>query len=406
MSSLLDSIRLDGYMDVAVAGLAPDLFRSIREKDAVSLYNTGGLYRRIVDMPVDAALERGLDVSEDMHQELVRLNAYRIVADATKWARLEGYSALVVVSDDGDMTKPLNMKNIGTISGIKPFRGPSVSPTTHTYAASHKLLGGKPEIYSVRDDFSNFDVHESRIIKMTGDTLVGPKLVPWQGASVVHEAYKSANDYFCALGYAMSVLRRKQQGIYRMKGLAEALMMDIEDVAKERVRMVDAIRGVTKTIAVDSEDDYTVRDLSVTGISQLMEEFEVAVSSACGIPVTILFGRTPGGVNSSATSEISTLQGLAGTVRKSIMGPAFHSIMELISAQKHTKIEYTHAEAPWKPLSRPTEMDQASIQKGNSQAYEAYARGLKSLVEAGILTTAEAKIKLEEYETSKKVLTV
>lgn len=390
-------IREDGYKDSVLETLISEV--GLNNRSTVGSYMRGGLYARVVDLPVDVGLERGILVDDDMNKELIRLNATKVIQTATKWTRLEGAAAILVVSDDNRLDKPLDTSNIGEIIGLKPYALSQIHREQPTYArAEDPLKEGHPKWYTLRDDYSEILVHESRLIKLTGGNMLeGLREVPWQGASVVTGTYDKINTYYCAMDYILSVLRRKQQGVYGMKGLSEALRAKLDDLVRDRIRLMDQARGITRTIAIDSEDTYKIEDLSVSGLNLVVQEFQVSVSASCGIPVTLLFGRTPGGVNSSATSELSALDGLAGDIRKNIMGPAFYEIMLLISKQKSVSVVFDDHRVVWNSLSRPTETDLSIINRSNAQAFESYTKGLRELVEAGIVSIDEAKQRLDAF---------
>src|SRR5690606_18175939 len=143
------------------------------------------------------------------------------------------------------------------------------------YRDPRKANYGMPEVYRVRsmapdDGTAVFYVHETRLIPIPGDPLprrlATLKGVPWAGRTAVERTYRAICRYLDARVLALKVLDRKQQGVYVMKGLAEAISNDMEAAVQKRIDLVDAVRGLLNTVAIDSEDEYAIHDANVSGV--------------------------------------------------------------------------------------------------------------------------------------------
>ena len=61
----------------------------------------------------------------------------------------------------------------------------------------------------------------------------------------------------------------------------------------------DTFYGFRRIVVIDAEDDYQQHNLSVSGLNQILQEYQTALSAVSEIPVTVLFGRSPGGLSST-----------------------------------------------------------------------------------------------------------
>lgn len=109
-------LRFDGYESALIGPRRFDLAYAVQ--DAGLLYARGGLYGRVIDMPADKAVARGVEVEGDdgrLQDELDRLKVLPALADGLRWARLTGGAGIVIVADDGKVNQPLNPEAIDQI---------------------------------------------------------------------------------------------------------------------------------------------------------------------------------------------------------------------------------------------------------------------------------------------------
>lgn len=396
-------MRLDGYESALLgrrAGMSSTLART-----AVERYATGGLYGRVVDLPADKAVSRGVvidgDVDNVIANELDRLKVMPALADGLRWARLTGGAAIVVVAADGGLLRtPLDIDRLDRIEEIKVFDLDDVSATDQWYSDPTKPNYGMPELYQVRTQATGtanaeFYVHETRLIPISGDPLprriAALKGVPWAGRSAVTRPYQTIGDYRQSLGWALGILERKQQAVYRMKGLAELIEQNLEEAVQKRVAMVDAVRNLLNTVTLDSEDNYAIEDTSVAGVRDIVTEFQIALSAETGIPVTLLFGRSPAGQNATGDADFATFHDLVEGLQRNKAGPALERLVALILAQRSVATKIEQWSIMWPPLESPTEKEQADVRKTNADAAAAEANALNTLAGAGMVSEEEGR---------------
>lgn len=396
-------MRLDGYESALLGSRA--LAPHVVPQSDIELYAAGGLYGRVVDMPADAAVARGVTIEGDTDKvianEMDRLKVLPALADGIRWARLTGGAAILLVVDDGKTLRdPLNVPGIRQIEELKVFDLDDISATDDRYIDPTKSNFGMPERYRVRVTASGaaqaeFTVHESRLIPISGDPLprrmAAIKGVPWAGRNAVRRAYQVINQYRQSLRWSLSILERKQQGIYGMKGLAELIQADMEGVVQKRIALVDGVRNVRNTVAVDGEDDYRIEDTNVSGVRDVVAEFQIALSAETGIPVTLLFGRSPAGMNSTGEADFDGFYDMVENLQLNRAKPALERLVSLILAQKTVQKKVDQWSIVWPPLQSPTDKEQAEVRKLNAEAEKAEADALGGLIDRGVISEEEGK---------------
>lgn len=397
-------MRNDGY-ESALLGHRALGAQAIVPQSNIDLYAAGGVYGRIIDMPADAAVARGVTIEGDQDKaignELDRLKVLPALADGLRWARLTGGAAIVIVADDGGLLRdPLNLNTLKRIEELKVFDLDDISPTDDRYLDATKSNFGMPERYRVRTAATasidaDFVVHESRLIPISGDPLprrmAAIKGVPWAGRSAATRAFAAVSRFQQSLRWALNLLERKQQAVYGMKGLADLILQELEPVVQKRIALVDSARNVLNTVAVDSDDTYRIEDTNVGGVKDLIGEYQIAVSAETGIPVTLLFGRSPAGMNSTGDADFEGFYDLVENAQRTRLSPALERLIAVILAQSEMKTRPDQWSITWPPLKSPTDKEQADIDKTKADADKAEADAVGGLVDRGILSEEEAK---------------
>lgn len=370
--------------------------------DAMLRYESGGLYARIVDLPCDKAVARGVivmadDVPEEAVQaELDRLKVMPILADALRVAKLTGGAGIALLADDAAINQPLDANNLNRIEELRVFSLRDLSADDATYNDPTQANYGMPTHYRVTVGAKTFRIHESRLVEISGGRTFNRQPIPWAGKPDVTRAYAALSRYNDTLELGRAVMERKQQPVYQMEGLAELIQAKLEPLVQKRINLVDSVRGILNTVAVDAKDAYTVLDLNLSGIPDVIHEMQVSVSAETGVPVTILFGRSPGGLNATGESDFESYHEMIEGYQTLKLTPALERLISLIYAQKAFE-----GNAPenwsieWPALATPTDAEAAAVRKTTADAAKAEMEALAGAMDVGGLSEEEARAYME-----------
>ncbi|EHK65289.1 phage-related protein family protein [Achromobacter arsenitoxydans SY8] len=390
----------DGYLSAVLGSAMLDAGAAgLSGLDDLAMYAEGGLPARVVDMIPDTAVSRGVEITGDdrVRGELDRLKALPALADAWRWARLTGGGAIVIVAKDGrSLREPLDLEGLVQLLELKVFTLDDVSATEKRYSDPNEANYGMPELYRVRTQAAGvpsaeFLVHESRLIEVPGDPLpakLNRKGIPWAGRPAVTRAFRAIRRYGEGLRWSLRLLEKKQQAVHKMKGLAEAIEAQLEDVVRKRVEMVDAVRNALNGVAVDSEDDYQVLSTDMSGVKDALAEFQVAVASESGYPVTSLFGRSAAGLNATGDGDLEGFYNTVAMGREVKINPALERVVSLIRAQRGLERQGKgQGEAwsiSWPALKPATAKETAEVRKVNAEAEAREMDALSAAVDNGL----------------------
>lgn len=388
-------------LDTYTSALGLMQVNALQQVTVNDLYDRGGIYARVIDKPAGDAVARGFDLvdgddDKQAQAEFDRLAVLPKLFDALRLSLLNGGAALVPICDDAaSMAAPLNVERVRRITGLRVFSVDDFS-VRQKYADITTEKFGEPELYEVKRGESHLVIHESRIIPIAGDPMASAQDFQWKGRGIASRLYGSISRWSSALDFSLEILRRKQQAVHRMKGLADAIGGGMEDEVRKRVGLVDGVRNALNGVTVDSEDDYTVIDLSTSGIRELIAEYQIAVSAECGIPVAILFGRSAAGLNATGEADFEAYYDHIETIQRMKLTPALERITELVLAQDGMQ-DIGDWFIQWKPLKSPTEKQQAELEKTQEEAREIQAATLDKLIAADMMSAEEGRSSLIEH---------
>lgn len=358
-------------------------------------YEVGGLYANVVDIPADAAVARGVEIERDESQvllyELERLEALPHLANAVRWARLFGGAALVLITDDGLLNMPLNRARLTKISELRVFDLVQISPTSLRYLDPKQSNFGQYQSYFVQLNNAQVEVHESRMLFISGDPL--PERlrngIHWKGRPIT-QVFEKIGLYENALRLSNEILRRKQQPVHRMKGLATAIANGLEETIRQRVAMVEKARNALNAVVVDSEDEYTIINADLGGVVDILDELKVTIAADTKIPVSILFGQSAKGMNATGENDLESFYDLVEGIQQNKIKPVLEQLLELIGLQSHVKAN-SDWEIHFPSLKTPTEIEQAAMEKTIADTKAAQTKRLLDLVDAGALSNDELR---------------
>ena len=304
-------LNQDGLLDIATAqnrsrsGMYSGLNSSFR-------YDEGGLYARVIDKPAMDCVGKGITISGDEDKEICndfdRLKLIQVLQDAARFIDLSG-GAVIVPIIAGRAYKsfitPFNPNTQYTIDSLRVYPISDFSPSGDVYTDANNPKFNMPIFYN----WNNVTIHESRMIAIKGMPFssMNVQANPFQGRVTAAKKMEAVNAYYDAVGLTLKVLERKQQAVYTMQGLADALLTDKqnqttdgEQTVRARINLVDNVRSLLNSVVIDggdgtkesTGDEFVINDLSLSGIKDAVAIQESRVSADTGIPVTVLFGQS------------------------------------------------------------------------------------------------------------------
>jgi phage-related protein (TIGR01555 family) len=285
------------------------------------------------------------------------------------------------------------------------------SPSGDVYTDANNPKYNMPIFYN----WNNVTIHESRMIAIKGMPFssMNVQANPFQGRVTAAKKMEAVNAYYDAVGLTLKVLERKQQAVYTMQGLADALLTDKqnqttdgEQTVRARINLVDNVRSLLNSVVIDggdgtkesTGDEFVINDLSLSGIKDAVAIQESRVSADTGIPVTVLFGQSANGLNATGESDwknyYSTL-----TAIQSMLRPAIERIVAMLAGQIDIKGLADNWKIEFNPLPDTDEKADAEVAKLKADANKVEADSIATIYNLGFTDDAQ----IIEYMKSKNL---
>ncbi|MBR2555677.1 MAG: DUF1073 domain-containing protein [Aeriscardovia sp.] len=414
-----ERMRQDGYLN-AMFGQGyrfTDPFSHYRQgvdfvpdTECTRLYTYNGIAKSIIDIPADEAMRNGFEVEFEGEDDAINKQVQSLCEDldvqykfseALAWADLYGGSIIVVMADDGRMIdEPLNYDGLRRIEKLKVFDKTNIVGSRQYQDASAPQYMDVEHYYINTFGSNPMWVHESRVLRFDGGRLpLYQRNLRLGWGAKRFESIKDEIDRWCnGNEYALQALTRLSQDVVKLDGLTNILATEGGDVAvQKRMQMIDMVRSMMNSIAIDGADEYDRKGLSLSGIKELLEQFEYALCGITRIPATKLFGRSPAGLNATGKSDSENFYNMVEGIQNNKVKPNLVRLVEMLGACREYNLNLPdtwHIE--FEPLWSMSKEEKANIEKTKADAQRQKADAINTLINAQVLDATEARNTLAE----------
>lgn len=317
------------------------------------MFHADALARRVAELPIDEMFRQGftLELKDAGEQvDLIRdaydnLHCDEHLAWAMTLARAIGGAGLVVGADDGQTPEmPLNESALQRILWLRVVGKDRLRPRTF-YPPSHEKFG-EVESYSVQyvsvgggAATETMVVHESRVIRCDGVRTTDNERARnngW-GNSVyvaVEDALAKVGSSFQAIGH---MLVDGSQGKFKIKHLQEMIAdeADGDAMIDRRMRIIERARSIARSVVLDADgEDFAYSERTYSGVAESVYSLMFYLSAVTGIPVTLLFGRSPGGLNATGDADVRFFYDARKSEQQRELKPKQKRLLSLVMAAK------------------------------------------------------------------------
>lgn len=404
--------RYDGYYDAFIGrGVSQyTLNSSYFERKALDQQLTdiyeNALARRIVTSLIDDCVKNWLTVKGDREDRILQyletIEAEKAFVEAGYWDRLYGRSCIFILADDGQRAdEPVNLRRLISVKGFAVFDKRDIVEDMSGLLRNDDPSDpnfGRTEYYTLMPETgAPFTVHHSRLLMFDGETLPRRERIANSGAglSCLDGVIKAIRRNDTAHARALDILERLSQSMLKLDGLSGHMATkEGTDMVRRRLDMIDTARNLLNTIAIDREDDFQLYHMNVAGVKEVIQEFQQEISGMTGIPVTILFGRSPGGENSTGAADFENYYNAVRRYQKTRMKPQLEKLVKLVQYAKDGPTggrELDDWQIIFNPLKQLDEREEADLATARAQSVKLRTDTLKSLLDMGLMSEQEAR---------------
>lgn len=405
------SVRSDGWMNV-LNGLGQRgrdkttgiLFRAcpcFGPAELDELYRSDGLSKRIIDIVPAEMLRQGWEIDGDPEGEILgkfeELDVNCKLNQLIQWSRLYGGALCVMgIADGRPLNEPVNVENIKSINWLRVYdRWQIIINYDYLNLDLNDENYGLPDYYQVTDVRTGavFVVHSSRVLRMDWGELP-PRLKYWNqgwGDSIMVSIYNELKNYGAAFANTAAIMQDFVNGVLKIPGLSNTFAQSCNQSDQELMKRLDFAnlsKGVTNMMVLDGEEIYEKLSTNVAGISELLDRFMLAVSSVTGIPITLLFGRAPAGLNATGEADIRNFYDLVKQYQETKLKPVLEKLVYYLFKAEYgptNGVEPDNWSIQFTPLWQNTEEQEAVMRRTVAETDRIY-------LETGVLDPNEVAI--------------
>lgn len=389
----------------------------LNDAELQAMFDDDDIASRIIEqLPADAVRQgfrlkleqddtpNATTIARDIVKAVDALQGLQKLREAWIWGRLFNLGAVFVGAEDGqDPSLPLNVERVEHVRFLNVLRRTQLRVDKY-YTDVRAPKYGEPELFEIVQQagstygeerlLTGIKIHESRMLIFRGvmtarePVLSGSILTDHSVLQRCKEALQYGSQAWMSATHLMS---DASQGVLHIQNLIQMLSTNGEGLLKKRMQMMDLARSVCRSILVDADKEKFERvPTSFQGLPDMLDRQMMRISAAARMPLTILFGRSPAGMNATGESDTRSWYDQVATERAEKLDPKLRALIEMLMRAKDGPTSgkvLDGWEIQWNPLWQPTDKEQA-------ETFKLKADALAGLVTAQVVQPEEAALKL------------
>jgi phage-related protein (TIGR01555 family) len=397
--------------------LSANVYRTfLTYTDALQLYRADDMAMRGCDAPAEEMTRRGWkmqvedsdETGEAVDQQFQDWTLAQKVFDCLRFKSAFGGAGILLGIDDGQpLDQPVDENNIQSIDYLTVLQSIELQGITF-YANPQSPNFGKTALFRVVPQLASNNaqdpfmpvVHESRVIQFQGIYSSRRQLrenYGW-GETVFNRIVERIRDFQTSFEALPILMQDFSQGVFSMKGLAQALAMDDgTNLLTTRLQAMDMARSSLRSMIIDADGEKFERQVTpMSGIDKALQMGVYRLAAAFRIPAMILMGQEISGLGSDGGGNYQWWYDQTETRQETDLRPQLNRLARLLFLAKDGP---TNGQVPkrWSikfhALNRLTPQEEADKRLKHAQADEIY-------INAGVLSAqevAESRFKGDGY---------
>lgn len=318
----------------------------IPDSELQALYHHNDIARKIVALIPREMLRQGFKVVADtpenstlLENDARKLNVRRQFREGMIWGRLYGGAVMFVGANDGQTAdQPLQVDAIRSVNFLEIYdRRYAVVESRYEDSTHPKFQ--KPKTYRLqRVRGSGSTVHESRLVKFHGahtDETLREQLGGWD-FSVLQSVYEAMRRFDAYDKAGELLMSDASQGVFKLKGLISAIAMGKTNDLVTRSQLLDQTRNIMRAIMLDADngEEFTKVATSFAGVPDMLDRAAKRLSAATEIPVTVLMGESPAGLNATGDNDVRRFYDSIKTEQEQDLGPLLERVIGYMASAR------------------------------------------------------------------------
>lgn len=357
-------------------------------------FTNSGLIQRFIMQPILDGIRGGLTITSKQlsDTDIIHLNkvfekkARDPIKNVMVWNKLYGGAGLIINSV-GEYNKPLDIDNIPQGSEIE-FYDADLWELNYKFNVFNinQITENENEDWNggVWYTYYQIPLHKSRVLRVENrraPALLRRNLRGW-GMSELEFVLPQINMYEKLERVIFELIDEAKIDIYKFQGFNIALASQQESEVVEKIREVQYNKNFQNGIIVDKDDEYMNKQLSFSGLADLLAQMRIDLASVLNMPVSKLFGTGSSGF-SSGEDDIETYNCMVESSVRGELRPLIKQVLRILC-----QVEFGFV-----PDDLDFEFKSLRIlgEEAQQNVYNAQFQRIMESLERGIITTKEAR---------------
>lgn len=272
-----------------------------------------------------------------------KLRGKKRFREAQHYANAYGGGAVLIGARDGQASfaEPLDVNKVTSIDFLTSLESREMTPIAW-YENPLEDKFGEPMMYQITPVPSSgavsassiIYVHETRLVIFDGVRVarnMSTVLAGW-GDSLFTRVKQVMSDLDMGFASVGILLQEISIACMKIKGLAESALTD---AGRKKIFARMAAYAMAKSIAnlslIDADgEEFTRTNAAVSGVADLLQMMMQRVAAAFDMPVTVLMGMSPAGLNATGASDIRQWYDDIASEREDKLDEPMHFLIGLI----------------------------------------------------------------------------
>lgn len=307
-------------------------FRSILSE----AYAEYGIVQTLVDQPVSDAFRTGYVVKTDQLDDSQKKKLYyyiernrinEIIMEGFNWSRLFGGGGIIINTDQKPDT-PLDYSKITEDSPLEFIAADMWELYTDVPMWNPWENMDMAKTYN----YYGMRLNRSRVLPIMGKkapSFIRSRMRGW-GMSELERVVRSINSYLKNQDLIFELLDEAKLDVYQLQGFNRSMLTSQGTaVAEKRVQVANTLKSYLNALVMDANDKYEQKQLSFSGLSEILNQIRQGVAADLKMPLTKLFGVSAAGFN-SGEDDIENYNSMIESEVRSKAKPIVISVLEVI----------------------------------------------------------------------------
>ena len=307
-------------------------FRSILSE----AYAEYGIVQTLVDQPVADAFRTGYVVKTDQLDDAQKRKLYyyiernrinEIIMEAFNWSRLFGGAGIIINTDQNPSTA-IDYSKITEDSRLEFIAADMWELYTDVPMWNPWENMDMAQTYN----YYGMRLNRTRVLPIMGKkapSFIRNRLRGW-GMSELERVVRSINSYLKNQDLIFELLDEAKIDVYQLNGFNTAMLTQQgTKVAERRVQTANTLKSYLNALVLDTNDKYDQKQLSFSGLSEILNQIRQGVAADLKMPLTKLFGVSAAGFN-SGEDDIENYNSMIESEVRSKAKPVVISVLEVI----------------------------------------------------------------------------